>query len=159
MARYLEDFAVGQTFGSGRLTVDAERIKRFAAAFDPQPFHLDEQAARNTIFHGLAASGWHTAALTMRLLVEGELKPAGGIVGTGADEFRWPRPVRPGDELHVDSEVLEVRPSKSRAGQGVIKVRTTTRNQAGEPVQILVANLLVPRRPSPQEPQSKDPTP
>ena len=147
MARYLEDFAVGQTFGSGRVRVDAERIKSFAAEFDPQPFHLDEDAAHGTIFGGLAASGWHTAALSMRLLVESELRPIGGIVGAGFDEFRWPRPVRPGDELHLKSEVLEVRPSKSHPAQGLIKVRTTTLNQAGEPVQILVANLVVPRRP------------
>jgi acyl dehydratase len=104
--RYLEDFAVGQTFRSGRLQIDKERIKTFGAEFDPQPFHLDEEAARATIFSGLAASGWHTAAVTMRLLVDGELKPAGGIVGTGFDEFRWPRPVRPGDELHIESEIL-----------------------------------------------------
>jgi acyl dehydratase len=145
--RYLDDFTVGQTFGSGRLRVDKERIKTFAAEFDPQPFHLDEEAARDTLFRGLAASGWHTAALTMRLLVESELKPAGGIVGAGFDEFRWPRPVRPGDELRVESEVLEVRPSKSRPEQGIIKVRTTTLNQNGEPVQISVGNLVVPRRP------------
>ena len=145
--RYLDDFAVGQTFGSGRLRIDAERIKSFAAEFDPQPFHLDEEAARNSLFRGLAASGWHTAALTMRLLVESELKPAGGIVGAGFDEFRWPRPVRPGDELRVESEVLEVRPSKSRPEQGMIKVRTTTLNQNGEAVQISVGNLVVPRRP------------
>ena len=145
--RYLEDFTVGQRFGSGRLRVDKERIKTFAAEFDPQPFHLDEEAARDTIFRGLAASGWHTAALTMRLLVESELKPAGGIVGAGFDEFRWPRPVRPGDELRIESEVLEVRPSKSRPGQGLIKLRTTTLNQNGEAVQVQVGNLVVPRRP------------
>jgi len=144
--RYLEDFAVGQTFGSGRMRIDEERIKRFAAEFDPQPFHLDDGAARDTIFKGLAASGWHTAALTMRLLVEGELKPVGGIVGAGFDEFRWPRPVRPGDELRVESEILEVRPSKSRPDQGVVKVRTTTLNQNGEAVQVTVGNLIVPRR-------------
>lgn len=119
----------------------------FAAEFDPQPFHLDEQAASNSIFRGLAASGWHTAAATMRLLVESDLKPVGGIVGAGADDFRWPRPVRPGDELRVESEVLEVRPSQSRPEQGMIKVRTTTFNQRNEPVQILVSNLVVPRRP------------
>ena len=145
--RYLEDFAVGQRFASGRLRVDKERIKTFAAEFDPQPFHLDEEAARDTIFRGLAASGWHTAALTMRLLVESELKPAGGIVGAGFDEFRWPRPVRPGDELRIESEVLEVRPSKSRPGQGLIKLRTTTLNQDGEAVQVQVGNLVVPCRP------------
>jgi acyl dehydratase len=146
--RYLEDFAVGQTFGSGRLRIDAEGIKRFAAEFDPQPFHLDEETARDTFFRGLAASGWHTAALTMRLLVESELKPASGIIGAGFDEFRWPRPVRPGDELHLMSEVLEVRPSKSRPDQGMIKVRTTTLNQNEETVQISVGNLVVPRRPA-----------
>jgi acyl dehydratase len=144
--RYLEDFAVGQTFGSGRLRVDKEQIKAFAAEFDPQPFHLDEDAARDTIFRGLAASGWHTAALTMRLLVESELGPAGGIVGAGFDEFRWPRAVRPGDELHIESEVLEVRPSRSRSNQGLVKVRTTTLNQNNEAVQIQIANLIVPRR-------------
>ena len=146
--RYLEDFAVGQIFGSGRLVVDKERIKSFAAEFDPQPFHLDENAAEGTLFRGLAASGWHTAAATMRLLVESEIKPAGGIVGAGFDEFRWPRPVRPGDELHLESEVMDVRPSKSRPEQGLIKVRTTTLNQNGDAVQILIANLVVPRRPA-----------
>ena len=146
--RYLEDFVVGQVFGSGRLRIEAERIKSFAAEFDPQPFHLDERAAQNTVFRGLAASGWHTAAMTMRLLVDSEIKPAGGIVGAGFDEFRWPRPVRPGDELRLESEVLDVRPSKSRPEQGLIKVRTTTLNQNGEAVQVLIANLVVPRRPA-----------
>src|SRR5580692_460315 len=99
--RYFEEFAVGQTFGSGRVQVAKEDILRFAREFDPQPFHLDEEAARHTIFGGLAASGWHTAAITMRLLVESELRPAGGIVGAGFDEIRWPRPVRPRDELRI----------------------------------------------------------
>jgi acyl dehydratase len=146
--RYLDDFAVGQIFGSRRMRIDEDRIKSFAAEFDPQPFHLDAEAARKSLFGGLAASGWHTAALTMRLLVESEIKPVGGIVGAGFDEFRWPRPVRPGDELRVESEVLEVRPSKSRPEQGMIKVRTTTLNQNGEAVQISVGNLVVPRRPA-----------
>ena len=145
---YLDDFAVGQTFGSRRMRIDEDRIKSFAAEFDPQPFHLDADAARKSLFGGLAASGWHTAALTMRLLVESEIKPVGGIVGAGFDEFRWPRPVRPGDELRVESEVLEVRASKSRPEQGIIKVRTTTLNQNGEAVQIFVGNLVVPRRPA-----------
>jgi acyl dehydratase len=145
--RYLEDFAVVQTFGSGRVRIDAERIRAFAADFDPQPFHLDEESARDTIFRGLAASGWHTAAVTMRLLVESDLKPAGGIVGAGFDEFRWPRPVRPGDELRVESEVLEVRPSRSRPDQGLLKLRTTTLNQTGEPVQVSIGTLVVLRRP------------
>ena len=142
---YLEDFAIGQIFHSGRLKVSADDIKAFAAKFDPQPFHLDEASARGSLFGGLAASGWHTAALTMRLLVDGEFKPAGGVLGAGG-EVNWPRPVRPGDELTLESEVLEVRPSKSRPKQGLIKVRTTTLNQNREPVQVLIANLIVPRR-------------
>jgi acyl dehydratase len=156
--RYLEDFATGQVFGSARLRVEKEQITAFAAAFDPQPFHLDEATARDTFFHGLAASGWHTAALTMRLLVESELKPAGGIVGAGG-EVNWPRPVRPGDELRVESEVLDVRTSKSRPEQGLMKVRTTTLNQAGEPVQVLVSNLIVPRRPTQERSHQKESAP
>src|SRR5690349_5342530 len=144
---YLDDFTPGQRFGgAARVRIDAERIKAFAAEFDPQLFHLDELAAAASFFGGLAASGWHTAAATMRLLVDSELKPAGGIVGAGFDEFRWPRPVRPGDELRVESEVLEVRVSKSRPGQGMIKLRTTTFNQRDEVVQMSVGNLVVPRR-------------
>jgi acyl dehydratase len=146
---YLEDFAAGQRYGGAdRIRIEKDRIVAFAAEFDPQPFHLDEQAASGSIFGGLAASGWHTAAATMRLLVASDLKPAGGIVGAGFDEFRWPRPVRPGDELRVESEVLEVRPSKSRPEQGLIKVRTTTLNQNGEAVQVTVGNLVVPRKPA-----------
>jgi acyl dehydratase len=145
--RYLEDFAVGQTFGSGRLRIEKQRIETFAAEFDPQPFHLDEQAARNTLFGGLAASGWHTAAVSMRLLVESELKPAGGIIGAGFDELRWPRPVRPDDELRVESEVLDVRPSQSRPNEGLLKLRMTTLNQNGEAVQVAIGYLLVQRRP------------
>jgi len=145
---YLEDFAVGQTYGTGRLRVDAEAIKAFAAAFDPQPFHLDDDTARASFFQGLSASGWHTAALTMRLLVEGELRPAGGIIGVWADEMKWPRAVRPGDELEVEAEVLAVRPSQSRPGQGFVKVRSTTLNQHREAVQVVVINLLVQSRPA-----------
>lgn len=146
---YLEDFEPGQRFtGSTRVRIDDERIKAFAAEFDPQSFHLDALAASATFFGGLAASGWHTAAVTMRLLVDSEFKPVGGIVGAGFDELRWPRPVRPGDELHVESEVLEVRPSKSRPDQGLVKVRTNTLNQRGEVVQTSVGNLVVPRRPA-----------
>ncbi len=140
---FLEDFTIGQTFGSGCLRIDAEGIKRFAAEFDPQPFHLNEQAALGTIFRGLAASGWHTAALTMRLLVESEFKTAGGVVGAGLDELRWPRPVRPGDELRVETKILEIRPSRSRPEQGIVKVKVTTRNQEGEVLQIYIANLVV----------------
>jgi acyl dehydratase len=146
--RYLDDFAVGQVFRSGRIRVEADRIKSFAAEFDPQPFHLDPEAATHTFFRGLVASGWHTAALTMRLLADSELKPAGGIIGLGFEELRWPRPVRPGDELSQQTEVLEVRPSQSRLEQGLIKIRVTTLNQAGEAVLIQVGTLLVRRRAS-----------
>jgi acyl dehydratase len=144
--RYLEDFAVGQTFGSPRLRIDGERARAFAAEFDPQPFHLDEAAARRSIFGGLTASGWFTAAVTMRLLIETGLQPAGGFVGVGLDGCRWPHPVRPGDELRVECEVLEVRPSKSRPTQGLMKVRTTTLNQEDEAVLVYVVNMVVPRR-------------
>lgn len=147
-ALYLEDIQAGQTFGSGRMRVDSERIKTFAAGFDPQPFHLDEEAAGDSIFAGLAASGWHTAAMTMRLLVESEFKPAGGFIGAGFDELRWPRPTRPGDELRVESEVLSVRPSNSRPSQGLARLRISTLNQNDEPVQVFIANLVVPRRPA-----------
>ena len=144
---HLEDLAPGQRYGSAqRLTVGADDITAFAAQFDPQPFHLDDAAARNSVFRSLAASGWHTAAMTMRLLVESDFRPAGGIIGAGMDELRWPRPVYPGDELRVETEVLEVRPSRSRPEQGLVKARTTTLNGRGEPVQVLVANLVVPRR-------------
>jgi acyl dehydratase len=145
--RYLEDFAVGQTFGSGRLRIDQERIKTFAAEFDPQPFHLDETAARASVLGGLAASGWHTAALTMRLLVDGGAPIAGGVVGAGG-EIAWPRPTRPGDVLTVESEVLEVTPSRSRPDRGMVTLRSTTLNQHGEAVQVLTARLVVPRRPA-----------
>lgn len=141
---YLEDFAPGQHFtGHTRLRIEDDRVKAFAAEFDPQPFHLEEAAAKLSIFRGLAASGWHTAAATMRLLVESEFKPAGGIVGGGFDELRWPRPTRPGDELRVEVDVLEVRASKSKPSQGMIKVRTDTLNQRDEIVQTSVGNLVV----------------
>jgi acyl dehydratase len=144
--RFLEDFAAGRVFRSERRRVTREEIVAFAAAFDPQPFHLDEAAARGSRFGGLAASGWHTAALTMRLLVDGELQPAGGIIGAGFEEFRWPLPVRPGDELCAESEVLDVRRSRSRPGFGLLRLRTTTLNQDGEAVQVMVGTLIVPCR-------------
>jgi acyl dehydratase len=144
---YLEDFSIGQTFRSGSIKVETEQIKSFASQYDPQPFHLDEKAAAATFFGGLVASGWHTAALTMRMIVDSDLRIAGGLIGAGAEELKWPRPVRPGDTLYIVSEVLEVRPSKSRPDQGIIKVRTQTINQDDQPVMIFVANMLVPRRP------------
>jgi acyl dehydratase len=143
---YLEDFAAGQKYTTGTLTVTSEEIKAFATQFDPQPFHLDEAAAKDSFFGGLAASGWHTAALTMRLIVGGDLKPAGGTIGAGFDDFRWLRPVRPGDTLRAESEILEVRESKSRPAQGLVKVKTTTYNQDGDPVQVYVVNMVVLRR-------------
>ena len=149
-ALHLEDLTVGRKFKSGRLRVDDEQIKTFATQFDPQPFHLDNAAAAGSIFGSLAASGWHTAALTMRLLVDGEFKPSGGIVGVAIDELRWPRPLRPGDELHVDSEILEVRSSQSRPDRGTVRVRVSTLNQAEAVVQSLVVTLIVPTRPTPE---------
>jgi acyl dehydratase len=143
---YLEDLAVGQTYRSGSVSVELERVKAFAAEFDPQPFHLDERAATASLFGGLVASGWHTAALTMRLLVESEFRIAGGLIGVGVEEMKWPLPVRPGDTLSVESEVLEVRPSRSKPDRGIVKVRSTTRNQDGRTVMVQVASLLVPRR-------------
>jgi len=133
--------------GSGRLTVDPDGIKRFAAEFDPQLFHLDEATARETRFKGLAASGWHTAAITMRLLVDSEFKPVGGVIGAHV-ELDWPLPVRPGDVLRVESEVLEIRPSRSRSDQGLMRLRTTTFNQNDEAVQIMTSTVVVPRRPA-----------
>ncbi|HET6630432.1 MAG TPA: MaoC family dehydratase [Woeseiaceae bacterium] len=144
--QYLEDFAAGQVYrGSTRITVDADAIKAFAGEFDPQPFHLDEVAARDSIFGGLAASGWHTAAMTMRLLTEGEFQVAGGLVGLGLKELKWPRPVRPGDELRVEVEILAVRESQSRPEQGLVTTRTTTLNQHDEIVQEFVNTLIVPK--------------
>jgi len=144
---YLDDIKIGQRFTSGIHALDAEQIKAFARQFDPQPFHLDEAAAQNSIFQGLAASGWHTAALTMRLLVSGGLPLAGGSIGAGG-EIAWPRPTRPGDILQVESEVVAVTPSRSRPDRGIVTVRSETKNQRGEVVQVLTANLMVPRRPA-----------
>jgi acyl dehydratase len=144
--RFFEDFAVGQTFGTGTVTVTADRIKSFAAEFDPQPFHLDEAAARATVFGGLVASGWLTAALTMRLLVQSDLHPAGGLVGAGVEEIRWPAPVHAGDVLRAELEVVELRPSKSRPELGIVKTLVTARNQDGVVVQISRPVMMVRRR-------------
>jgi acyl dehydratase len=142
---YLDDLRAGQRFMSGTYTIDEKQIKAFAREFDPQPFHLDDDAAKDTLFVGLAASGWHTAAITMRLLVEGGLPVAGGVVGAGG-ELSWPRPTRPGDTLHVESEVIDVTPSRSRRDRGMATVRSETRNQDGDIVQVFTAKLVVPRR-------------
>lgn len=145
--RYLEDFAVGQAFRSDSVTLDTEQIKEFAGQFDPQPQHLDEAAAAISFFGGLVASGWHTAALTIKLIVQSELKIAGGLVGSGLDEFQWYRPVRPGDTLRVEFEVIAVQQSISRAKQGIVRLKIATLNQHNSPVLTLIANLIVPRRP------------
>ena len=142
---YLEDLRVGQRFTSRSVTLDAEMIKAFAREYDPKPFHTDEEAAKKSIFGGLAASGWHTAALTMRLNVEA-LPIAGGLVG-GGGEISWPRPTRPGDVLTVEAEIVEIVPSRSRPDRGRVTVRFETRNQHGEAVQVATMQLVVPRRP------------
>ena len=152
---YLEDLVVGQTFHSGSVTVELERIKAFAADFDPQPFHLDEAAAGHTLFGRLVASGWQTAALSMRLMVDSDFKVAGGLIGMGVEAIRWPRPVYPGDVLRVESEVLEVRPSQSKPDQGIVRIQNTTLNQDNQPVMIQTASLLVPRRPAAREDPSQ----
>jgi acyl dehydratase len=144
-ALFLEDLHVGQRFSSGSHTIDEAQIKHFAAQFDPQPFHLDGEAAKTTLLGGLAASGWHTAAITMKLLVESGLPLRGGIIG-GGGKISWPKPTRPGDTLTVFSEIEDVIPSRSRPDRGMIRVRNETRNQHGEIVQILIAKLVVPRR-------------
>jgi len=142
---YFDDLRIGDTYASGTHEVTRDDIKRFANEFDPQPFHLDEEAARDTLFGGLAASGWHTAAITMRLLVTGGPKLANGIVGVGG-EVAWPMPTRPGDVLRVDSEVADLIPSKSRPNRGLVVLRSRTANQRGDVVQTLTAKLMVPRR-------------
>ena len=143
---YLDDLRVGQRFTSATRRVDEAEIKSFAREYDPQPFHLDNEAARATIFQGLAASGWHTMAMTMRLLVDGGMPIAGGIVGAGA-EITWPRPTRPGDVLHVESEVVEITPSRSKPDRGMVTMKSETKNQRGEVVQHFVGRIVVPKRP------------
>jgi acyl dehydratase len=146
---YLEDLAPGQVFTSdSRAVVDAASIKRFSGEFDRQPFHLDEAAAQTTFFGEMVASGWHTTAMTMQLIVDA-LPLSHGIIGSGVDELRWPRPVRPGDTLHLHCEILAVTPSKLHPSRGIVRVRMTTLNQKDQPVQTMVANLLAFRRPEP----------
>jgi len=142
---YLDDLRPGQQFESGRHQITEADIIAFASEFDPQPFHLDPVAAGGSFFGTLVASGWHTAAVTMRLLVTGDMQIAGGVVGGGA-ELTWPQPTRPGDTLQVFSEVIAVRPSRSRPDRGIVTLRSETRNQHGEPVQVLVSQLIVPRK-------------
>ena len=143
---YLDDMSVGMKFSSGTYLMDEAGIKAFAEQFDPQPFHLDEAAAQASVFKGLSASGWHTAAVSMRLLILGGLPFASGAVGLGG-EIEWPRPTRPGDVLHVESEIVEIIPSRSKPQQGIVRVRNTTLNQNNEPVQVFTAKILAFKRP------------
>ena len=145
---YLDDLRVGQRFNSGSHALSADRIKAFAAEFDPQPFHLDEALASRSVFKGLAASGWHTAAITMRLLVDGGMPIGDGIVGVGG-EIAWPRPTRPGDVLRVETEIVEIAPSRTRPDRGIVTIRCETRNHKDDIVQTLLAKVVVPRRAAP----------
>jgi acyl dehydratase len=143
---YLEDFHVGDRLRSAQYTVSEAEMIEYARRYDPQPFHTDPVAAIGSAFGGLVASGWFTTAVTMRLMAQSEVHIAGGMIGMGVEELRWPRPVRPGDTLHVETEVLEVRPSRSHPDHGIVRVRNATLNQAGEIVQTMVTALYVPRR-------------
>ncbi|HKF08975.1 MAG TPA: MaoC family dehydratase [Xanthobacteraceae bacterium] len=144
---FLEDLAPGQVFTSdARAIVDAGSIKKFAGEFDPQPFHLDEASAGTSFFKKLVASGWHTTAMTMQLIIK-TLPLSHGIIGSGVDELRWPRPVKPGDTLRLHCEVIDVTPSIMNPSRGTVRVRMTTLNQHDQPVQTMVANLLAFRRP------------
>jgi acyl dehydratase len=147
---YLEDLHVGDRFGSDTIEVTEESIIAFAREFDPQAFHLDHAAAQQSIFKGLSASGWHTGAISMKLFVTGELRLAGGSVGLGVDELRWPQAVRPGDVLRLETEILDVRTSKSKPDRGIIRIRNVTTNQRGEVVQTFMAFVMVRRRPAAQ---------
>jgi acyl dehydratase len=153
---YLEDITVGQRFAGGPLTVEPEAIHAFAAQFDPQPFHLDETAAAETLFGHVVASGWHTGSLTMRMLVEC-VPFAGGTVGTRAD-IRWPSPVHPGDQLHIDVEVVDARPSAHRPEFGVVKLLVHTRNQINQLVMEMTTLVLVRRRAVVASPDEKKPS-
>lgn len=144
---YLDDLAVGRKFTTASAMLTADDIKAFAAQFDPQAFHLDERAAETSVFRGLAASGWHTGSLSMRLMVESDFRIAGGLIGLSG-EVSWPRATYAGDAIRVEIEILDIRVSASKPDRGIITVRNTTLNQRGEPVQIGVFKMLVPRRPA-----------
>jgi acyl dehydratase len=143
--RYFEDLNKGDRFKSGSYGVTEEQIISFAREFDPQPFHLDAVVADETMFQGLIASGWHTAAITMRLFVQ-TLNFAKGAVGLGVDELRWPSALRPGDTLQVETEIVDLRESRSRPSHGIVRIRNVTTNQRGEVVQTMAASALVLRR-------------
>ncbi|QIL78665.1 MaoC family dehydratase [Diaphorobacter sp. HDW4A] len=142
---YLDDLFVGQKFKSREYLLDARQIMAYAREFDPQPFHTDPELAKNTFFQGLAASGWHTASITMKLVVE-SLPMSGGVIGAGVEELRWPLPTRPGDVLHLESEVLEIIPSRSRPDRAIVRIRCDTKNQNGDVVQSFIPKLLAFKR-------------
>ena len=144
---YFEDFHVGDRFRSSEYTMTESEMIEFARRFDPQPFHIDTEAAKQSVFCGLIASGWHTAAIAMRLRTQSGIKVAGGMIGMGVDELRWPQPVRPGDTIHLETEVIETRPSRSQPDHGIVRVRETALNQSGEVVMTVVTALWVPRSP------------
>jgi acyl dehydratase len=148
MARYLEDLKAGQAFESKRHTITQEAIVAFAREYDPQPFHLDPEAAKASFFGKLIASGWHTAAITMRMLTEAGMDLAGGILGAGMEELRWPTPLVPGDTIHVRVEIIESRASKSRPEIGIVRARVQALREDGTAVQEMIANLIVPARPA-----------
>ena len=147
MIEWFDDLKLGMRFKSEAMTVSKDDIIRFASEFDPQPFHIDEEAAKDTIFKGLAASGWHTAAIAMRLATSCNPFGRHPLLGAGVDDLRWMKPVRPGDTLHLEGEVTELVPSKSKP-QGVARVKWTVYNQNGEAVYTFTPIAIVPRRPS-----------
>jgi acyl dehydratase len=144
--RYLDDYRVGERNRGVEVSVSADDIIAFARQFDPQPFHLDPEAAKTSLFGGHVASGWHMTALAMRLIVDGDLKPAGGVIGRGVDELRWPNPLRPGDRVHIRGQVLEIIPSASKPDRGTLRVRMELVNHNGQVVMSFIAILVVPRR-------------
>jgi acyl dehydratase len=143
--RYFEDLKAGDRFKSGTYKVTEEQIISFAREFDPQPFHLDATVARQTMFESLIASGWHTAAITMRLFVQA-LNFAEGAIGLGVDELRWPTAVKADDVLQVETEIVDLRVSQSKPSHGVVRLRNVTTNQRGETVQTMTASALVLRK-------------
>ncbi|MBI1216614.1 MAG: dehydratase [Alphaproteobacteria bacterium] len=143
---YMEDLAVGQKISSGPLTVTAEEIIAFGRRYDPQDFHIDAEAAKHTVFGELIASGWQTAALTMRMIFDAAPRMKGGIIGRGIEKLEWPRAVKPGDTLSYEGEITALRPSASKPQTGVMRLRNTTRNQHGEVVLEMETVIFVPRR-------------
>lgn len=144
--RYFDDLKVGDRFQSEPLVVREHELIEFAHKFDPQMFHLNRKSAERTIFKGLIASGWHTAAMTMRLFVQ-TLNFTEGAIGLGVDELRWPNAVRPGDVLRVETEIVDLRPSRSKPSHGIVRLRNVTTNQRGEIVQTMTASAMIPQRP------------